>query len=276
MQLLNTLVMRKNLIFSISVCLCLVRTTYAQDYFTVIKVSGSIVIERTGSSLGIGTSFLQNENLLFKIPDSRAAVINPDRGRYLITSENLSVFKNSKTNYLPPAGKISTRALTTTSGIKDLKTHFEGNYLILNELRLKIDTTAYSMNENKFFYITYNYQTRPINKKLAFSYDTLIIKKNELLTVDGKIIPDSLVNEMKLMYLIGGESYTTAALCTFTPVFPDNRVLGQEINLIFDQLNNKSNGEKLNEISAFIKEFYGKFDETNLQRWLFENFGFKQ
>lgn len=267
--------MKKNLIFLLAVCLSF-QTTDAQDFFTVIKVSGNIIIERTGSSLGIGTSFAQNENLLFKIPESRAAVINPDRGRFLLTAENLTEFKNSKTNYLPSAGKISTRALSVNRAIKDLKDHFEGSYLILNETGLKIDTTVYPMSDNRFFYITYNYQTKTINKKLAFNYDTLFLKKKELLAVDGNIIPDSLINEMNLMYLVTGESYTATPVCFFTPVFPDYKMLGQEIIVILDQLNKKSYSEKYNEISAFIKEFYGKTDDANLKRWLLDNFGLRQ
>ena len=269
--------MKKFVIILLIICLYFPSLIHAQDYFTVIKVSGNIVIERTGSPLGIGTSFAQNENLLFKIPDSRAAVINPDRGRFLITSENLSTFRTSKSNFLPPAGKISTRSVSTVGGIKDLKNHFEGNYLILDEIRLKIDTITYPMSDNKFFFITYDYLNRPINKKLAFSHDTLFIKRNELLAVDGKIIPDSLVHSMKLAYLVvGGESYTASPVCTFTPVFPDNQTMGKEVKVIYDMLANKSSNEKMNEISAYVREFYGKFDDASLQKWLFENFGIKK
>ena len=271
--------MKKNLIFLLSVCLSLQASTYAQDLFTVIKVSGNIVIERTGSMLDIGTSFFQNENLLFKVPESRAAVINPDRGRFLITSENLSTFKTSKSNFLPPAGKISTRALSTSPnrGIGDLKNHFEGNYLMLDEIRLKIDSTVYPMADNKFFFITYNLKDRQINKKLIHKHDTLFINRNELLIVDGKIIPDSLVTSMKLAYLIVEDgSYNAATVCTFTPVFPDKSSLGQEVKVIYDLMANKSYNEKMNEISAFVKEFYGKFDDKSLQKWLFDNFGIKQ
>lgn len=269
--------MKKYVILLLFMCFIFPSAIHAQDYFTVIKVSGNIVIERTGSSLGIGTSFSQNENLLFKIPDSRAAVINPDRGRFLITSENLSTFRTSKSNFLPPAGKISTRAINTGRGITDLKNHFEGNYLILDEIRLKIDTMTYPMSDKRFFFITYDYQNRPVNKKLAFSHDTLFIKRNELLAVDGNIIPDSLVHSMKLAYLIvGSESYSASPVCSFTPVFPDNKALGQEVKVIYEMLASKSYNEKMNEINAYVREFYGKFDDASLQKWLFENFGIKK
>jgi hypothetical protein len=268
-------VMKKKSIIFISVIL-FVPLTYAQDNFTVIKVSGNIVIERTGSSLSTGTAFAQNENLLFKIPESRAAVINPQRGRFLLTSENLTEFRDSKSNFLPSAGKISTRSVGTRPKVNDLKDRFEGNYVILNENKIKIDTTFFPLTEKKFFYITYDYKNKTINKKLAFNIDTLLIKKNELLTVDGKVISDPRINQMKLIYLQEGEKYVSTPVCSFTPVFPDFDILTQEIKIMIDQMDMKTYNEKLNEISAFIREFYGKIDENSVKTWLNKNFGLKK
>jgi len=47
--------MKKEYLFLLSVCLFPSSEIYTQDLFTVIKVSGNIIIERTGSSLGTGT-----------------------------------------------------------------------------------------------------------------------------------------------------------------------------------------------------------------------------
>ena len=267
--------MRKKLLFLLSVCLFF-QLTYAQDNFTVIKVTGNIVIERTGSSLGIGTSFAQNENLLFKIPDSRAAVINPQRGRFLLTSQNLGEFKNSKSNFLPAAGKISTRGFIKKQTLNDLKDQFEGSYVILDETRIIIDSSLLPMNSKKFFYVTYDYNNKPVNKKLAFNFDTLIIKKNELFIVDGKEIPDIKINQMKLMYLEQGETYNSMLISSFTPVFPDNKTLTQEVKIILDQMEMNPYKEKLYEVSSFFQEFYGKIDETSLKIWLKENFSLRQ
>jgi hypothetical protein len=239
-------------------------------------VSGNIVIERTGSSLSIGTAFAQNENLLFKIPESRAAVINPRRGRFLLTSENLTEFRNLKSNFLPSAGKISTRSIGAGSKVIKLKDQFEGNYVFLNEIKIKIDTSVFPLTDKKYFYITYEYKNRTINKKLGFNIDTLIFIKNELLTVDGKEIPDTEINHMKLMYIEEGVTYVSTQICSFTPVFPDLKILTQEIKIIIDQMEMKTYDETLNEISAFIREFYGKVDDDNLKKWLDKNLDLQQ
>ena len=161
----------------------------AQDKFTVIKVSGSILIQSTGSALGIGTAFSQNEDLLFKIPESRAAVINPKRGRFLLTSNNMSEFKDSKSNFLPATGNISARGSDNILNANDLTTFFEGNFVVFDKVKIKISPAFFPMNAQKYFYIRYLYKNETINKKLAYNSDTLIINKNELLYCAwGKII----------------------------------------------------------------------------------------
>ncbi len=265
--------MRKTIVLFLVVLF--VRAAYAQDYFTVIKVSGNIVIERTGSPLGIGTSFSQNENLLFKIPDSRAAVINPQKGRFIITSQNLAEFKSLKSNYLPSAGKISTRSVGFSSRKDDFKRQFEGDYVILDEAKIKVDTDIFPLTDRNYFYITYDYNNKIINKKLTYHNDTLLIKKNELLTVDGIVIPDPRISEMKLVYLEEGEEYGSEIICSFSPVFPDIPQLQQEIKVIIDQMEMSPYEEKISEISLFMKDFYGKVDENNLKMWLADNLDLK-
>lgn len=267
--------MKKRIIFLL-IMVFYARLTYSQDYFTVIKISGNIVIERTGSPLGIGTSFAQNENLLFRIPESRAAVINPNRGRFLITSGNLAEFKNSKSNFLPSVGKISKRGPGTALKADELEEGFEGNYVFLNEIKIKIDTAVFPLTDKKFFYIKYEYHNDTINKRLDFIKDTLVIKKNELLTVDGKEITDPDIKKMELFYLEIGKKYVSVPVCTFTPVFPDLKILTREIKIIIDQMKMNTYNEKLNEIYAFIGEFYGKVDANSLKQWLYDNFGLKK
>jgi hypothetical protein len=243
----------------------------AQDKFTVIKVSGNIVITRTGSPLDIGTAFEQNEDLLFKSTASRAAVINPQRGRYLLTSDNVADFRNSRSDFLPPSDKISARGAGAMLNVNDLKNYFEGNYVILDKVKIKLNPDVFPMNAKKYFYIRYSYKNETINKKLAYSADTLIIDKKDLLAIDGKQIPNPEISEMKLMYMEEGLNYVSTPVCAFTPVFPDFEQLKKEVLLISQQMKNKSYTEKFNEISSFINDFYGKPDEDNLKEWLKEN-----
>ncbi len=256
--------------------LFLFTNVFSQDKFTVIKVSGSILIQSTGSALGIGTAFSQNEDLLFKIPESRAAVINPKRGRYLLTSNNVSEFKNSKSNFLPSTNNISARGSDNILNINDLKSCFEGNFVVFDKVKIKISPAFFPMNDKKYFYIRYMYKNETINKKLAYSSDTLIINKNELLTIDGKQIPNPEITEMKLMYMEEGEKYVSTPICIFKPVFPDLTQLKNELKIMLEQLNDKSYNDKIAEITIYINDFYGNPESNNLKSWLKENFGLMQ
>jgi hypothetical protein len=240
----------------------------AQDKFTVIKVNGNIVITRTGSALDIGTAFAQNEDLQFKSEGSRAAVINPQRGRYLLTSENLSDFRTSKSDFLPSSGKISSRGVNAILDVNDLKDLLEGNYVILDRVKIVLNLETFPMNEKKYFYIRYSYKNETINKKLSYSGDTLFVSKNELFTVDGKQIPNPEITEMKLMYMEEGLNYVSTPICAFTPVFPEYVQLRKEVKLIADQMSGKTYKEKFIEISSFVNDFYGKHDLENLKDWL--------
>jgi hypothetical protein len=248
----------------------------AQDKFTVIKVNGNIVITRTGSALDIGTAFAQNEDLQFKSEASRAAVINPQRGRYLLTSENLSEFRNSKSDFLPSSGKISSRGMGAILDVNDLKNLLEGNYVILDRVKIVLNLETFPMNDKKYFYIRYSYKNETINKKLSFSGDTLFISKKELFTVDGMQIPNPEISEMKLMYMEEGLNFISTPICTFTPVFPDFVQLRKEVLIIADQMKGRSYKDKFIEISSFINDFYGKHDLENLRDWLGIYCGIKQ
>ncbi len=267
--------MRKVIFFLLSFVF-FVSGANSQDYFTVIKVNGSIIIERTGNALGTGTSFARNESLLFRIPESRAAVINPELGRFLLTSENVDEFKNSKSSFLPSSGKIRTRSIINATDKYDLSAQLEDNYLMLDENRILIDTSIYPMNSKEFFFLTYDYQNRTINKRLSFIADTLIIRQPELLAVDGSEIPASDIKQMKLIYYQERDSFLLKPVCSFSPVFPDLNALWKEISVIIHQMEMNTSVEKFDEISAFIREFYGNIDETNLRRWLEETTGFKE
>jgi hypothetical protein len=262
------------LLFMISILIGSLNYSFGQDKFTVIKVSGNIVILSNGTVLDIGTAFSQNESLLFKSLASRAAVINPQRGRYILTADNSTEFQNSKSDFLPPAGKISSRGV---GGIilneNELKSYFEGNFVIFDKIKIKIAPETFPMTDKKYFYIRYAYKNEVINKKLGYIEDTLIISKNELLTIDGKQIPNPEITEMKLMYMEEGEKYVSTPICTFTPVFPDFELLKKEVGIILEQLKSKSYSDKFAEVSSYIDDFYGKPDAYNLKCWLSENFG---
>lgn len=240
---------------------------YSQNDFTVIKVYGNILNKKANKDLNQGDHFGEKDVLIFKTYESKAAVINPEKGRFIITppaDNNLT----AQASFVPAMGNISSRAGLINNFV-DLQNQFADKYLILDKVEIKISEDAYPMNENSFFYLRYQYEGESINKKLEFKTDTLIIEKKSLFTVDGKPIPNPDISEMKLFYYSDNKS---VLINEFDPVFPDNEQLKAEISIILKSNIKKKYQERLNEIIGYLNEFYGKPNRDNVMEWLSINF----
>jgi hypothetical protein len=244
--------------------------SFSQSDFRVIKVNGSILLKTKGVSLETGTVFSDKEDLLFRSEDATAAVINSEKGRIVLTSKNHDL-ASAKPNNMPSIYNISSRGASLLS-ITDLTNHFSGKYVVLDKQSVEIDNKAYPMNKDSFFFLRYIYKGEEINKKLAFSGDTLIIDKSSLFTVDGNPIPSADNTSIKLYYRKGAES---VFISQFDLIFPDMKQLEKETKIILDAIKNKPAKEKTGEIESYINEFYGKVYRENLTAWLKNNFGIR-
>jgi hypothetical protein len=176
----------------------------SQSDFKVIKVNGTILLKTKGISLETGTVFSEKEDLVFRSEDATAAVINSQKGRLVITSKNHDL-STARTNNMPSMYNISSRGGSIINK-NDLSTYFSGKFVVLEKLNIKVDDSAYPMDNDHFFFLRYNYKGEEINKKLAFSHDTMVIDKTTLFTVDGKPIPSADNTAIKLFYRKGNES----------------------------------------------------------------------
>lgn len=241
----------------------------AQSDYTVIKVNGSILLKASGKSLIQGTIFGDKDELQFNTSESRAAVINPGKGRFVLAPGATGTY-TAKTSLLPAMANISSRGGSILNQV-DLQNHFTGNYVIIGTNRTQISNYIFPMDSTHFFFIRYKYHGEDINKKLPFISDTLIIDRSKLLTVDDKPIPNPDTASMKMYYRKGNES---VLLSGFTAVFPNEDELKKEVTLLLEGFKNSSKDEKINQVVSYINEFYGKPDKESVQGWLKVSFGF--
>jgi hypothetical protein len=252
----------KSIFLSIFCFLIISLNAFGQDNFKVIKVNGTIVLKAKGVSLETGTVFTDKEDLLFRTDDASAAVINPQKGRVIITSKSHNLAKASS-NYLPAMYNISTRgAFEGPEKIQDL---FSGKYVVLDRQGVVIDETLYPMSKENFFFLRYVFKGEEINKKLDYSGDTLIIDKKSLYTIDGQPIPSPDNTRIKLFYLKGKES---VLLSEFNLIFPDTKQLQEEVRVILDAMKDRSPTQKVTEVKSYINDQYGKIYQENLLSWL--------
>jgi len=221
--------------------------------YKVIKVSGKIIYIKTGTDMKMGDTYLNGTPIEFKTDESRAAIVSNTSGRFILQPTT-----KGKPKVIPAASNVTSRAGALINLI-DLQNYFSGRYLIFDSEKLLIGQEAFPMNENAFFYIKYNYNNESIAKKLEYLDNHLIIDKKELFKIDGKEI-DIQEKEMTLYYRNEGKSFI---ISQFTPVFPDLKILKEEIDVLLSNLSDKNNEDKLSEITAYLNEFYIKMLNLN-------------
>jgi hypothetical protein len=237
------------------------------DKYKVIKVNGQIQVKKTGKNLSQGDEFAPNTPLDFKTSESRAAVISSTKGRFVLTADN-----NSKgSNLVPAMNSVATRSGAIINMI-DLKNVFTDNYVIIDEVKLKIGKDAFPMVEGEtFFYVDYEYNGEVISKMLDFSNDTLIISKSDIFKIDGKAIENPYTIEFKLFYR-NEKKEESASINTFIAIFPETNALKQEVKVILDELAKQTEKQKLENVLSYINEFYGKPDKENVKSFLSTQF----
>ncbi|PKP23249.1 MAG: hypothetical protein CVU05_00380 [Bacteroidetes bacterium HGW-Bacteroidetes-21] len=252
--------------------------SFAQNPFKVISVNGEILAKKANVNLQSGLEVKSDDNFAFIKPNSRAALINPDLGRVILTEQNSSNAFN-KAAFAPAMSSVSTRG--TSSNVmftKDqVSTYFSEKLLVVDRLEIKISNKVFPMNSNAYFFIRYMYNGDEINKRLSYKSDTLIIDKSELYAIDGKPIPNPEIDEMKLYYYeINGDNSKATFISSFNLVFIPNEQLKSEVQLILDACKKQSYERKFSEVYDFLTSFYGAIDQTYVESWLDITFGLKK
>lgn len=232
----------------------------ANNEYKVVTVQGRIIYEETGKDMMRGDNYITGTALNFTTSTARAAVVNDINGRFVLSSSK------GKVKVLPAANNVSSRSGAILN-IVDLKNHFIDRYFIVGIAKVQIDKESFPMDADHFFYMKYEHNGEIINKKLSFENDVLFLDRAEIFKIDGNPIEVS-EKEMTLYY----KSDKAIKINAFTPVFANETELKEEIKIILKASENKNNAEKINEITSYVNEFYGKPNKENFLPWLKEEF----
>jgi hypothetical protein len=246
----------------------------SDEKYKVIKVNGQIIVKKSGKSLTQGDELFSSTPLDFKTSDSHAAVISPSKGRYVIKAPGT----DGKTNMIPGMNHVSSRGGALLNLI-DLQNHFAGDYVILDKTKLKISKEAFPMVDKvSFFFVEYMYKGEKISKRLDFNGDTLMLDRKSIFVIDQKPIEVPANVEMELKYYQVAKNEEPAKsykINSFKGIFPNLDDLKKELSIIITTLENKKASEQIDEMQAYIQEFYGKTDKDNLKEWVLKNFAMK-
>ena len=244
----------------------------AQADYKVIKVNGSILYVRTGSSMVQGDVFAEDEDLDFATPNSRAAVINPEKGRFVLTAASQGQVSRAKSNFLPAMSNISTRGGALNS-LTDLQNQFSGTLALLYSASWHINPYQFPMDEETFFYLQFLYKGETINKKLNCSDNNLVFEKSGILKVDDVPIdgPDT---PNTILYYFGNEG--AQYISAFELVFPELDQLASECSTLLEYSGDIPYARAVNEISGFLFEFYGKPDKEDVMQFMKMDLGIEK
>ncbi len=257
---------------TLAVTLLLATQLISQDLFKVINVNGEIIATNANIALESGIEVSSDDNFDFVVPNSRAAMINSELGRVILTEQNADdAF--SRAAFAPAMSSISTRG--TISSAEELNRMFSGEVLIIDKLELSVSSSTYQMDEKHFFYISYQYNNETINKQLPFKDDTFFIEKADLFLVDDKPIKSSEVDNLKLYYYKRHNIPESVLIAEFNALFLETEQIKPEIQIIVQELEGSTYEKITNEVYGYLRDFYGIVDRENLGNWLFREFNIK-
>jgi hypothetical protein len=243
----------------------------AQLPFKVITVNGEIIATKAKLTLENGVEVFSDDNFEFRKPNSRAAMINSERGRVVLTEQNVAdAF--SRAAFAPAMSSVSARS-GAVSSLAELQNIFSDKVLIIDKVELQVGPEYFPMEEQKFFFLRYMYKNERVNKRLAFKGDMLLIDMKEVLSVDGKPISESDASEFTLYYHknIDGKP-ESVLISSFEPLFVSSEQVKPEIAIIVDEFKGADNEKILAEVYDYLSSFYGKVDRPNLEKWLKKEF----
>lgn len=248
-------------VFVLALSIGMISADKVVDEYKVIKVIGKIMYKQSGKAMSTGDVFRSSASLVFKSDNSRAAVISRVKGRFVLAPPS----KAQTTNLVPAVNTISSRSGAIVNDL-DVKRHFEGDYLIINEVAVPVSPQTFPQDEQHFFFLSYMYEGEKIMKKLGNRGEKLIINKSDVFSIDGEPI-EPYDTEMTLYYR-DAKSKENTKLSTFTMVVPDEELLEKEVSVILKEYEDKPSDEQFKQVKGYLTEFYGKPFDQSLKSWL--------
>jgi len=143
--------------------------------------------------------------------------------------------------------------------INSLKDYFSGKKftIIGDSLNISLNSKRYPLSANQYIIFFYTYKNIKAAKKIAFTGQTITIKKKDLAFYKGQKIPMDSVDELKIYYKNGSNTQFEAKLRIN---FISQSTLNDDfalINLIYTNMN-KSHEEKKDAMYAYFKDMYGQ------------------
>lgn len=238
--------------------------------YRIVKVFGKVSLATKKEPLQRNQKIQRNEPLRFGSLQDMVVVIDEKGGAFLLLpQQTLQQFKVK-----PLTFGVSTRPGRILNDLQLRQYFVENDSLLLidGKFSLVLGNAAFPMNEERFFYLEYNWKGQKIAKKLGYRGDTLIIDAKELYKVDGVPIDRAEVLQNYHLYYRNAKTKESVAYPDLKQpifIFEAKAVdFQEELKLVLGNVAQQSYQEKYAKIDAYLRTFYGRVGAKELEKLL--------
>ena len=247
----------------------LIPPVVSQSQYYVLKTEGEIRSASQDRFILLGDTLTQMDEILFSTEKDIVFLLGDDLNRYIIKPEsgnNKSVVKD----ILADRTEVIHRPEDIKSAV-DMRYYFRGKHLFLgSETEVKI-CDEYPITAENYFILSYTYDGFTVNKKVPNTQDGLIMRYEDIYSMDGELIDFSKIEECRLSYYKSTRG-EIIEIGRFLPVFPANSRVRSEIELIRKVYQNSPEQEMMSTVACYLVDAYGKLVEADFKQWMNENF----
>lgn len=254
-------------------------TAQAQQVFNVTRVSGKITNLKTSKEVVSGDVLNSDDQLLFESFDSYAIAIGNNMGRFQIKLQD----SEQKQEQLMLTATVAEAARPTKmrnlmlirfdpseKEVSDLKQYFGNDKfsVIGNSIDIPINSKSYPLSDEKFIVFYYRVDNKPVQKKIGFADQTLILEKDKLTNSSAGTISGNEISNLAV-YQYEKSSRSSQEITRFTLVFVDKDELKKEFYTIIPILKRQkmSDPDIKKYLIEYYYDFYGATDSKTIDRF---------
>jgi hypothetical protein len=242
-------------------------TALAQDEYNVTRVNGKVTNLKTGQEVSAGDVLNPGDQLLFESIDSYAIAIGSNMKRFQLKiheAEGVKMQQMLTATVMESARPTTMRNLMLArfnpneEEISDLKQYFGNDKfsIIGDAVDVTLSHKQYPLSDEKFIVFYYRVDNNPVQKKIGFEEQKLLLEKEKLVTssagsISGNEIADLQVYEYETTTRTGKE------ITRFTLVFVDKETLKNEFYTIIPILKRQRMADP--DIKKYLIEYYYDF-----------------
>lgn len=239
----------------------------AQDQYHVTRVSGKVTNIKTGHEVVAGDVLNPGDQLLFESIDSYAIAIGSNMGRFQLKihevegaemQQMLTATVSESARPTRMRNLMLARFNPNEGEISDLKQYFGSDKfsIIGDAVDIPLSQQQYPLSDEKFIVFFYRVDNNPVQKKIGFDEQKLVLEKDKLVTSSVGSISGNEISNLQV-YEYEASTRTGREITRFTLVFVDKETLKNEFYTIIPILKRQRMAD--NDIKKYLIEYYYDF-----------------